>query len=221
MRAAHWVRSRQEERELAYWLALAFYDPRDRSLNNRIYLIYLILFFSIWTFITLTFFASGGAFILGQLAPGDPARASLFVEVLLLGLWSACGFWQAAKRSPVVFSDQDSYLICQTPVNRWHVTLRCCVAWLRAQFRSGWQPSRSGFRGGNQHAGRDERKPHRRVRGVRLSRLDGLVPVHLALYALQWAAGISRLHKDVERRGRVRLAAVAVAVFLLSCSFLR
>lgn len=215
MRAAHWVRSRQEERELAYWLALAFYDPRDRSLNNRIYLIYLILFFSIWTFITLTFFASGGAFILGQLAPGDPARAALFVEVLLLGQWSACGFWQAAKRSPVVFSDQDSYLICQTPVNRWHVTLRWLpLPWLRsavpfwlAAVTLGFSVAETSMPGAMSASRIGEYAAY----GFRA--WMAVIPVHLALYALQWAAGISRLHKDVERRGRVRLAAVAAAVF--------
>ncbi len=61
MQAVHWLRSRQEERELIYWLSIASYDVRDRSVNNRIYLLYLIVFFSIWIFMTLTLFASAGA----------------------------------------------------------------------------------------------------------------------------------------------------------------
>jgi hypothetical protein len=37
LKALHWLRSRQEERELAYWFALVYYDHRDRSFNNRAY----------------------------------------------------------------------------------------------------------------------------------------------------------------------------------------
>ena len=40
MQATHWIRSRQEESELAYWLSIVAYDRRDRSFNNRIYFLY-------------------------------------------------------------------------------------------------------------------------------------------------------------------------------------
>ena len=46
------------------------YEKSDHSFNNRIYLLYLIIFFGIWVFITLTFFAGGGALLLDMISPG-------------------------------------------------------------------------------------------------------------------------------------------------------
>ena len=63
MRVVHWLRSKQEKQELAYWLSYVAYNMQDKSLSNRFYLVYLLLFFSTWFFIVLVFFAGGGALL--------------------------------------------------------------------------------------------------------------------------------------------------------------
>ena len=102
-KAVHWLRSRQERNELDYWFSLVSYNRRDISFSNRIYFIYLILFFSVWIFVTLSFLASGGSILLLTLDPSDPSRSALLLEVLFLSAWGIFVFWQALKRSPVVF----------------------------------------------------------------------------------------------------------------------
>ncbi len=224
MRAIHWIRSWQEERELAWWLSLAAYDMRDRSLNNRIYLLYLILFFAVWIFITLTLFASGGAVILGLLNPIDPVRAATFIEVLLIGVWSVYSFVQSLKRSPVVFSDQDGFLIGQTPVSRRQVTIRWfLMPWLKSAIPFWLTAITLGFSVA-------ETNMPGVINGSRILEYAGyglrawlaILPVHLALYSLQWAAGIGRLQRDIERRWLAWLvipSAVLFFSFLLIYTF--
>src|SRR5512140_1419204 len=202
MRAVHWLRTRQEDRELAYWLAIVAYEQRDRSFINRIYLLYLIIFFGAWVFVVLTFFASVGAFVLRWLNPVDPIQSVLFLEVLLLGVWSVFAFWQSLRRSPVVFSEQDEVLICHTPVNRRYVTLRwILMPWLTSGIVFWLAAIVLGFSvaeitmPGAMSAGRIFE-----YAGYGLRSLAVIVPIHLGLFALQWVAGILRLQKDVERR---------------------
>ena len=83
----HWLRTRQEESELGFWLSLVSYDRKDQSVVNRAYLIYLIIFFSGWIFLTLTLLASGGAIVLQAILPGRPEQAAIGVLVLILASW--------------------------------------------------------------------------------------------------------------------------------------
>lgn len=202
MRAVHWLRTRQEDRELAYWLAIVAYEQRDHSFVNRIYLLYLIIFFGAWVFIVLTIFASVGALVLRWLNPVDPIRSALFLEVLLLGVWSVFAFWQSLRRSPVVFSEQDEVLICQAPVNRRHVTSRwILMPWLKNGIVFWMAAIVLGFSvaeitmPGAMSAGRIFE-----YSGYGFRALVVLIPIHLGLFALQWVAGILRLQMDVERR---------------------
>lgn len=201
MRALHWVRIRQEERQLSYWLSIVAYEQHDRSLGNHIYLLYLIIFFSVWLFVMLTFFASGGSMLLRLLSPSDPVRGANFLELLLLAIWSIVAFWISMRRSPVVFSEQDEVLICQMPVNRRHVTLRwMLMPWLKSAVPfwliaiaigfSVAETTMTGVIGGNRILEYAEY-------GLRAWMV--IVPIHLAIFSLQWAVGIVRLQKDHER----------------------
>lgn len=224
MRAVHWLRSRQEENELAYWLAIVAYDRRDRSLNNRIYLLYLILFFSIWIFVVLTFFASAGSIILRFLNPVNPVRAALFLEILLLGVWSVIAFWLSLRRSPIVFSEQDEVLVCQTPVSRRCLTLRwifmpwvknAILFWLGAIVLgfSVAETTMPGAMAANRIL---------EYAGYGLRAWGMVIPIHLALFALQWALGIVRLQKDQERPWLpwlVMPTAILFFLFLLASTF--
>ncbi len=219
MHAVHWLRTRQEEREFAYWLSLVAYEHRDHSLANRIYLLYLIIFFGIWIFATLTFFASGGAVFLRLLNPIDPVRAAIFLEVLLMGVWSVFAFWQSLRRSPVVFSEQDAVLICQMPVNRRHVTLRWFpMPWLKSAVLFWLAAIALGFSvaevtlPGVMDA---SHIPEYATYGFRA--LAATLPIHLALFSLQWVMGIVRLQKNLERHW---LAWLVIPLTIVFFSFL-
>lgn len=218
MRAVHWIRTRQEESELSYWLSIVAYEQRDHSLNNRIYLLYLIIFFSIWIFVTLTFFASGGAVILRLLNPVDPVRAAIILEVLLLCAWSVFTFWQSSRRSPLVFSEQDAVLICQMPVNHRFVTARwLLMPWLKSAILFWLAAITLGFSvaeislPGVMNA---SQIPEYAAYG--LHAWIAITPIHLALYLMKWVIGIFRLQKNLERHWLVWLVIPATVVFFSS-----
>jgi len=219
MRAVNWLRTRQEERELTYWLSFVAYEQRDHSLNNRIYLLYLILFFGVWIFITLTFFASGGAVFLRLLNPDDPVRAAVFLEVFIMGVWSIFSFWKSLKRSPVVFSEQDAALICQMPVSPRHVTIRWfLMPWLKSAVPFWLMAIALGFSvaeitlPGVMGASRILE-----YAGYGLHAWLAIMPIHLALFSLQWAVGIYRLQKNLDRDW---LAWLVIPVTVVFFSFL-
>ncbi len=224
MRAVHFVRSRQEVRELAYWLALVAYDLRDRSLNNRIYLLYIIAFFAVWIFITLTFFASGGALLLRLLDPLDPLHAAVLIELVFLSAWCVHGFWQAARRSPVVFSEADEALICQMPVERRGVVLRwLLMPWLKSAVPFWLLAILLSFSvAENSIPGVMDTGRLLEYAGYGLRAWLAVLPLHLAFFALQWAVGVWRLRKDAVRRWLVWLVAPAsllLFAFLLAVSW--
>lgn len=202
MNAVHWLRARLEERELVYWLSILFYDKEDHSFSNRVYLCYLFLFFGIWLFAMLTFLAQGGAAVLGIIDGNDPVRAATFLEILILGLWSLLASWQAMKRSPIVFSEQDATLICQMPVNHRQVVMRWFfLPWLKSAIPfwlltivigfSVAETAMAGSLGANSFSAYV-------TYGLRA--WITIIPVQLALFSLQWVLGILRLRKDIAFR---------------------
>lgn len=221
MNAAHWVRARQEERELVYWLSLVAYEHHDHSFANRVYLLYLTLFFGSWVFAVLIFFAGGGAMLLQLIHPTDPVSAAVFLEVLLLGLWGIYGFWQALRRSPIVFSEQDETLLCQTPLNRRHVALRwLLMPWLKsalpfwlAAVALGFSVAEAALPG----AMSASRIPEYAMYGLRAWLM--IIPIHLALFSLQWAVGILHLQKDHERRWLAWTIMPVVIAFFAALSY--
>ncbi len=108
MNAVNWVRSRQESAELSYWSSFVFFNPKDRSFNNRIYLVYLLAFFSIWWFIVMIWFSEAGAFLLRTISPINPISPAVALELSALLIWFLVSFFQSLRRSPVKFSEEDS-----------------------------------------------------------------------------------------------------------------
>ena len=202
MHAVNLIRSRQEERELDYWLSIVAFERQDRSLLNRLYLLYLFIFFAIWVFVMLTFFASGGALILQLASPFHPSLVVVSVELSLLGVWSIYGLWQACRRSPVVFSEADEVLICHTPVDRRLVTSRWFIMpWLKSAVAF-WviavilgfslaEISIPGVMG-------IDRIHEYAVYG--LKPWLAILPYQFGLFAFQWAVGIFRLQKGRDKR---------------------
>jgi hypothetical protein len=201
MRAIHWLRTRQEERELSYWLSIVSYDRRDRSYLNRTYLLYLIFFFTAWVFAMLTFLAGPGSAILRFINPSDPMQAAIFIEVLLLGVWSVFGITWALKRSPVVFSESDQTLICQTPANRRAVALRWLfMPWLKSAIPFWIFAITLGFSLAEltMASAIDIRRIAEYAR-YGAQTWFSIMPIHLFLFTLQWIIGICRLRHDENR----------------------
>lgn len=107
---------------LAYWLLELGYDLRDRSASNQLYLVYFCLFWLVWV---VAVFALLGQSVAEQLArlPLEPALFAVSLWMGGLEVWAMLLLWNAARRSPFVFTEEDAYLICQTPLSRRRVGL--------------------------------------------------------------------------------------------------
>lgn len=202
MNAIHWLRTKQEESELIFWLSIVSYDKDDRSFNNRAYFIYLILFFSIWLFAMLTFLAQSGAAVLNIINVKDPVSAATFLEILILGIWNLLALRQSLKRSPISFSEQDAEWLCSMPVDRRAVVMRWFILpWLKSALLiwlstivigfSVAEVAMAGSHGASSMAG---------YIGYGLRAWIDVIPVQLTLFSAQWILGVLRLQKDVERR---------------------
>lgn len=116
--------SRRAISRLAYWLSALGYNLSDRSISNRIYLVYFCAFWTAWAIAVFT--------LLGNIVVDDffvlqnyfsPPRAVIMLSEYALAIWVLFRFWQVSRRSPLVFSEGDAYLLCQTPVKRRDVGL--------------------------------------------------------------------------------------------------
>ena len=130
MNAAWYIRSRQLGRAARFWLAITGYDSKDHSLSNRIYLLYLVIFFSIWGLAVLALLTSAAAKLLLIFSPTQPARIAAWITTLILLAWWLWSLFEAAWRSPIRFSPEDATLICITPVSRTAVVF----AWLPGEW---------------------------------------------------------------------------------------
>ena len=117
---------------LAYWLSALGYNLRDRSAANRMYLVYFCLFWLVWAAAVLALLGQSAAEQMALLGL-DAGRAAANLMLAGLAAWGLVQLWQAAQRSPFAFTEEDAYLICQTPVSRRRVGL--------ALFLQGWGAS--------------------------------------------------------------------------------
>jgi hypothetical protein len=191
MKPVWMVRSRQIAQRLSFWLTLIGYDPHDHSLSHRIYLIYASIFMSLWGFAMLSLAASCTATVLTALGTGSVNQIAAQISLLIFVLWFIFQLWQVSHRSPFIFSEEDAYLICQTPVNRNIVAL----SWFGGDWLSQALPFWAlgvtfGF------AMIDSRLGEKVVFGdIFLYAVSGLralslfFPLHLGLLALLWTLG--------------------------------
>ena len=123
MNAIWLVHSRELAARMRFWTAIVGYDPRDHSVSHRLYLLYVIIFFSLWGFSVLALLADVGIWILSFFKGLPPVLAAVFILVTGLLLDAVLRGYKACRRSPFVFSEEDAGLICQTPVDRRHVAM--------------------------------------------------------------------------------------------------
>lgn len=193
MRAIHWIRSRQESEELSYWTSFVYFDPKDRSFNNRIYLVYLLIFFSVWWFIVIIWFAEAGAMLMTTIYPSSPVSLAVALVLVVILVWFVVSMIQFLRRSPVKFSAEDAHLVCQMPLNPQKLVLRwlampwfkSLVLFLLLAIVLAFSLARTELiesRITGQDLGGYFRLGFRAVLGM--------VPLHLALYSLSWALAV-------------------------------
>ena len=223
MQAVWMVRSRQILSRFRFFLAIFGYDRNDRSLTHKIYLIYAAVFYTLWAFAVLSLLAGVTAQFLedigklGAHPEGIPiSMPDLAVGISTLGLlaWFILAAYRASRRSPIIFSEEDAYLICQTPADRRAVAL----AWLAGQ----WPPAAApiwaiavtlGFslvEASSQGNLNGADIPRYVLAGFRS--LSIVLFLQLGMVAIVWALGILRLQKDNVRPQLYLLPLVAAAL---------
>ena len=198
MRAAWFVRIRQMETRFKFYLAILGYDRRDTSLTHKIYLVYAAVFFALWGFAVMSLLAGSGSIFLSYISKADPSLAAVRLGWLALVGWGIYILFQATRRSPLVFSEEDAYLICQTPVNRRAVALAWFPAdWLETALAFWAIAVVLGFSLAELRIGPKiglVNLPEYVTTGLRA--LGALLPVQLGLHALLWAIGCIRLWRE-------------------------
>ncbi|MHB8087534.1 MAG: hypothetical protein ACYDH2_04730 [Anaerolineaceae bacterium] len=198
MKAIHWLRSRQEENELGYWLSFVAYDQQDRSLINKAYLLYLVIFFFFWFMTVFFFFAKVGGMALSLLNPDQAANTAVTIIWFILACWNLFGLIKSSRRSPIVFSETDQVLVCQTPVNRRALVMRWLwMPWFKNALLFWVLALILGFSTAELHfAGEASSDAIFRYVGFGIRTLLQMIPIHLAFYAFQWSVGVLRLRKN-------------------------
>jgi hypothetical protein len=210
------VRSRQIAQKLSFWLTLIGYNPRDHSLSHRIYLVYASIFMSLWGFAMLSLAAGAAATALTLPGTGSANQAAAQVSLFILVIWLLYQLWQVSRRSPFMFSEEDAYLICQTPVRRSFVAL----SW----FLGDWFPQALPFWAlgvtfgfamvESQLGGKVAFSDLFQYIASGLRALGVFIPLQLGLLALLWALGALRLQGDREWRWMSRLTLIMILVVI-------
>ncbi len=210
--------------QVAYWLSVFGYNVHDRSISNRFYLIYFSIFWGAW--IMVMFFLVGYIFNIVLKTTGTLSLLRYnadFFTWIMIG-WVVVQLWNVAVRSPFLFSEEDSFLLCQSPVSRRAVGL--------ASFFMGWPMTflifagiasaisitlvESGFQAGSSLLFIGH------YLGASLRALAIILPLQMSLQATVWALGALRISPPINRQARIRRAlrgSVFLIVFLLLGSF--
>lgn len=225
IKALHWLRSKQEENELGYWLSFAAYDQKDRSWVNKAYLLYLVIFLFIWLMMMLFFFAKYGGMALALINPDQSANTVVALEWVVLAAWNLLGLIQSARRSPIVFSETDKSIVCQTPVNRRTLVARWLwMPWIKSALPFWLMALVLGFSTAELHfASADAANVFFSYVSFGLRALIQVIPIHLSFYTLQWIVGVIRLRKNIHADWviypAIALGLIPFVLLLLNQSF--
>ncbi|MCK9247288.1 MAG: putative ABC exporter domain-containing protein [Anaerolineaceae bacterium] len=225
--AVGFLRGRQEHSDLRYWLALVSYDPEEKTVSNKIYLVYLVIFFTIWLFLMLVYIAQA---FLGLFRLTEPMPASTISSLLLIITFASFGLYliiKSAWRSPLIFTEEHRYLLCQQPVPPRTIVFRWWQQpWLQNLLLFILICLMLGFALGEASFPSEEMSSHFFIYvwyGLRVALLA--IPFHLTIFITSWSAGLFAL----ENRGKflaylpslllVLLAISALALFILPTFF--
>lgn len=201
LKAIHWLRSKQEENELGYWLSFVAYDLQDRSLINKAYFLYLVIFFFFWFLTVFFFFAKVGGMALSLLNPDQAANTAVIIMWIVLTCWNLFGLFKSSRISPLVFSETDQVLVCQTPVNRRALVMRWLwMPWFKNTLLFWVLTLVLGFSTAELYfTGAATSDAIFKYFGFGIRTLIQIIPIHLAFFAFQWVVGVIRLRKNSKR----------------------
>lgn len=219
LRAVWLVRSRKLRSDLEFWLTLIGYDRKEGSFGSWIYLVYVIIFFSVWIFAVLALLADATGQLLLALPFGSPLVSAVITGTIAVTAVFLIELYSATRRSPFVFSEADATLICQTPVDRrWVALIWFLGAWVSrgifiwaAAVVLGYGHLEAQFAG---ELGAADFFRYL-LAGLRIAAV--VAPLHLAIQALAWAAGAWRLCWDRDRAAFRLLAPILAVLFILAC----
>jgi hypothetical protein len=216
VKAVWLVRSRQVASRMRFWTAIVGYDPRDHSLNQNIYLVYVIIFFSLWGFAMLALIADLIAGALTFFKGFSPIHAAILLTIVILFADLLIRSYRYARRTPFIFSEDDAVLICQTPVDRRQVA----IAWLFGDWIPAGLPYWAGVVALSfacQQLAKPEgiiwaHLPIYVLTGLRAASI--ILPLHLAFMTSTYLFGALRLRGDKDVK-YLRLIPVGVGLSLL------
>jgi hypothetical protein len=195
LRAAWYLKWRVLFNQTEFWLVLFGYDMKKRSFDGWGYLIYVIIFFIIWIFMVLLLLANIGGQLLLALPFASQQEAAAAAGLIGFLAFFLLELYQASRRSPFVFSEADSYILCLTPLNRRSVVmLWFTIAWLgRAMilWPGGIVLGYALYEAQTAVEFAFSDLPYYILSGMRM--LAVIIPLHLAVQSLAWAAGAWRL----------------------------
>jgi len=205
MKTAWFLRSRQILVSLRFWVAITGYDIRDHSRSGRIYLLYLIFFFSAWGLAVLAMVSAAVARGLFQFFPEEPAFGSVILLAGAMFIWLVYSLINASRRSPIHFSSEDAVLICTTPITRSEVVF----TWLASEVIISGIPFWVlgiilGFSLADIASSGSpfwENIPLYVSKGIHFFPLIALL--HFGLFSLVWAFGCWRLQNGQKRKGLI------------------
>ena len=196
--------------------------PAIVPLASEFYLIYVIVFFSLWGFAMLALIADPLARLLTLVKGFSPVEVAVILTTAILIADVLLRSLHYARRSPFNFSEEDATQICLTPVDRRYVAL----AWLFGD----WIPAGLPYWAGVvalSFACQQLAAPTGMVwfdlplyilKGFRTVSI--VLPVHLALMSFSYTFGAIRLRRDRDLTNlRLIPLVVGVCLFLLDVFF--
>ncbi len=176
-------------------------------------MLYVMVFFSVWWFIVMAWFAEAGAFLLQTIRPADPISLAVALELAVLVVWFVVSAVLSLRRSPIKFTEEDSFLICQMPVSpQWLVLRWMVLPWVKNLLPFLLFTVVLAFSVANTGLGLGDMTgqmffDYFRV-GIRSMLV--IVPIHLALYTFNWALGTWAM-----KTGRKTATLLLSSLFLL------
>jgi len=195
LKTIFWLRKKQEKQELKYWASFVFYNIEDHSFNNQIYLVYLFLFFGLIGFMGLTFISNTFTVLLQTRPVQSVNTYGVFFLILILIIWCIQAIWHALKISPIRFSEEDLYILNQTPLSRRLIVLRWLwMPWIKQVIPFCLLAIITGF----------AIEEVQFLQPLEISNIQQIIksggqfcllilPIHFSLFLLVWMIGILRL----------------------------
>jgi hypothetical protein len=205
---------------MRFWTSIVGYNPRDHSLSQSIYLIYVTIFFILWGFAVLALLANLGAGVLSLVEGSSPSMTATMIVSVVLLIDALMRGYSSGKRSPFIFSDADAELLCQTPVDRRQVALAWCLgdgisgglAFVALAVVLRFASLQLVEQGGILWA----HIPHYWLAGLKIASI--ILPLHIAFMAIDYALGALRLQRDKDNPW-LRWVPIGVAVVLIALAF--